>query len=162
MKGTVALLVEPSTSRITVLGSGGMGKTTIALSLLYDTQVVEHFGGGRLFLSCEALIDVNGIVVSLAKLLGLPASSDLLKAVVTRITDIPRVLVVLDNLETVWLVGGAPVAAVDELLGQLAQIPSLSLVITCRGIILPQLVEWFNADFAAIEPFSLEAALETF
>ena len=162
VNGAVELLAEHVTARIAVLGPGGMGKTTIALALLHDPQVVKHFGGGRLFLSCEALVDVDAIVVSFARLLGLPASRDLLAAVTNQLAALPRVLVVLDNLETVWLVDGAPVAALDELVGQLAQIPSLSLIITCRGIILPQLVEWSNADSAALEPFSLEAALETF
>jgi len=139
-----------------------MGKTTIALAILYKTCVVEHLQDRRFFLSCEALVDANSVVISLAKLLGLPASRDLLSAVITRLTEEPRALLVLDNLETVWLADGGPVVAVEELLGRLAQIPSLSIIITCRGIILPQLVDWSNPDTATLEPFSLEAALETF
>ena len=158
----VRLLVAYTTARLAVLGSGGMGKTTVALAILYNPQIMEHFGAGRLFLSCEALVDADSIVVSLAKLLGLPASADLLTMVVARLMAISHVLLVLDNLETVWLVDGAPVHAVDELLGRLGQIRSLSLIITCRGIILPQFVRWSNAGTAVLEPFSLEAALETF
>jgi len=158
----VHLLTASGTARIAVLGSGGMGKTTIALELLHDSRIMDYFGVGRMFLSCEALVDADSVVVSLAKLLDLPTSNDLLNAVVSHLAVKARVVLVLDNLETVWLVGGAPVAAVDELLGRLSQITSLSLIITCRGIVLPQLVEWSNADTAALEPFSLEAALETF
>jgi len=51
---------------------------------------------------------------------------------------------------------------VDELLGQLAQIPPLSPLITCRGTDLPPLVEWSNISNAVLEPFSPEAALLTF
>lgn len=162
---TVKQLAGPSTAKIAVLGPGGIGKTTVAVALLYEPLVVEHFGTNyRLFLSCEALAygDVNGLVISLAKLFGLPASSDLLTTVVTHFKNIPCVLLVLDNFETVWLAGGEPVAAIDELLGTLAQIPSLSLMITCRGGILPQTVDWSNPDSAALKPFSLEAALDTF
>jgi len=158
----IRLLTTSGAACIAVLGTGGMGKTTVALSLLYDSRIIDYFGVGRLFLSCEALIDVNTIVVSLAKILDLPTSNDLLNDVVNHLTARARLLLVLDNLETVWLVGGAPVAAVDDLLGRLSQIPSLSLIITCRGIVLPQFVEWSNTDTAALEPFSLEAALETF
>jgi len=42
------------------------------------------------------------------------------------------------------------------------QIPSLSLIITCRGTELPQSIQWTNADTAVPRPFSLEAALQTF
>jgi len=158
----VWLLVAHTTARLAVLGSGGMGKTTVALAILYNPQIAEYFGIGRLFLSCEALVDADSIVVSLAKLLSLPASTDLLTTVVAHLAAISHVLLVLDNLETVWLVDGAPVHAVEELLGRLAQIPSLSLIITCRGISLPQFVRWSNTDTTALEPFSLDAALETF
>ena len=158
----VRLLSTSSSARLAVLGPGGIGKTTIALVILYEVQIVENFRDRRFFLSCEALVDTNPVVVSLAKLLGLHLSGDLLTAVVTRLTDMPRALLVLDNLETVWLADGGPAAAIEELLGRLAQIPSLSILITCRGIVLPQLVEWSNPDTATLEPFSLEAALETF
>jgi len=139
-----------------------MGKTTVALSLLHDAQVVKFCRNGRLFLSCEALIDADSIVVSLAKLLGVSATNDLLTAVIAQLSYRPRIVLVLDNLETVWLRDGGPATAVDELLGRLAEIPSLSLVITCRGIELPQCVEWSNIGSTVLEPFSLEAALETF
>jgi len=159
---TVRLLTTSDSARIAILGPGGMGKTTIALAVLYEPPIVEGFQDQRFFLTCEALVDTNSVVISLAKLLGISASGDLLTAVVRRLTELPRVLLVLDNLETVWLAHGAPAAAIEELLGRLAQIPSLSIIITCRGIVLPQLVEWSNPGTAALEPFSLEAALKTF
>ena len=159
---SVQLLTASGTVRLAFLGAGGMGKTSVALALLHNDHVAGHFGDGRLFLSCEALIDADAIIVSLAKLLDLSTSNDLLAVVVNRLAAIPRVLLVLDNLETVWLAGGAPVTAVEGLLGRLAQIPTLSLIITCRGADLPLSVEWSNANSAVLEPFSLDAALQTF
>ena len=158
---TCHLIAQDSTS-LAILGSGGMGKTSVALALLYHDDIVARYGPQRLFLSCEALIDADAIVASLAKLLHIPASSDLLTAVIARLSSNPLTVLVLDNLETVWLSGGAPSDAVDQLLGQLAQIPSLSLVITCRGTELPQIFQWTNEATAVLEPFSLEAALQTF
>jgi len=158
----VQLLTAPGTVRIAILGPGGMGKTTVALAVLYHEHVVGHFHNDRLFLSCEAFVNADAIVVSLAKLFELAPSGDLLAGVISRFTAIPRVLLVLDNLETAWLAGGTPVIAVDELLGRLAQIPSLSLIITCRGTDLPQSVKWSNTNTAVLEPFSLQAAVETF
>jgi len=158
----VRLLTELDTARLAVLGSGGMGKTTVALALLYDSRIMERFGGRRYFVSCEALVDVNSVVSVLARRLGVFVSGDLLTAILAHLTRTPLTVIVIDNLETVWLVNGGPVAAIEELLGMLAQIPTVSIVITCRGNVLPQFVDWSNADTAALEPFSLEAALETF
>ena len=158
----VRLLVANVTARLAILGPGGMGKTTVALALLHDPRIDKYYRNGRLFLSCEALIDADSIVVSLAKLLGVSATNDLLTAVVAHLKHKPRTVLLLDNLETVWLRDGGPAAAVDELLGRLSQIPSVSLIITCRGTDLPQPVEWSNIGSTVLEPFSLEAALETF
>jgi len=158
----VRWLTGPSTARLAVLGSGGMGKTSVLLTLLHDLRVAGRFQGLRFFLSCEALIDADSIVVSLAKLLEIPASPDLLASLIAHLTAAPRVLLTLDNLETVWLAAGGPSSDVEDLLGRLAQVPSLSLIITCRGIVLPQSVKWSNSQTATLEPFSVEAALETF
>jgi len=158
----VRLLFTHDGVSLAVLGSGGMGKTSVALTLLYHGDIVARYGPQRLFLSCEALVDADAIVVSLAKQLHIPVSADLLAAVIPRLSANPRTVLVLDNLETVWLSGGAPSDAVDRLLGQLAQITSLSLIITCRGTELPQTVQWTNEATAVLEPFSLEAALQTF
>ena len=140
-----------------------MGKTTIALEVIYDTRVIDRYREQRIFISCEALIGAESVLGKLAEIFGVPkAASELQAAVVTKLTNSPRKVLVLDNLETVWLSGGAPVDEVDVLLGTLAQVPSLSLMITCRGIVLPQFVDWSNVSSATLEPFSLEAALETF
>jgi len=162
LTNAVRLLTASSPARLAVLGTGGIGKTKIALAILYEPRIVEHLESRRFFVSCEALVDANSVLISLSKLLGLPVSGDLLTIVIARLTDMPRALLVLDNFETVWFTDGAPDTAVEELIGRLAQIQSLSIIITCRGILLPQLVEWSNPDTAALEPFSLVAALETF
>jgi len=155
-------LIAQDSASLAILGSGGMGKTSVALALLYHDDIVARYGPQRLFLSCEALVDADAIVVSLAKLLHIPASTDLLAAVMTHLSANPRTVLVLDNLETVWLSGRAPSEAVDQLLGQFVQVISLSLVITCRGTELPQTVQWTNEATAVLQSFSLEAALQTF
>ena len=158
----IYLLRQSSTARLAVIGSGGMGKTAVTVAVLHDERLDAQFGNRQWFLLCEALADVDSIVIALAKLFGLKATNDLLYAVTTHLTNNPRDILVLDNIETVWLAGGFPDETVEELLGRLSQIQSLWLIITCRGNVLPQSVDWSNRDGAALEPFSLEAAVKTF
>ena len=156
-------LTQPGTAHTAILGAGGIGKTTIALGILYDPRVLKCFDDRMIFQSCEALVDVDGLVSKLAEQCGVdPTTPGLQAAVLARLSNQGRTLLVVDNLETIWLVGGAPVVAVEELLGRLSQIPAISLTITCRGRILPSSVMWSNSSTAAIEPFSKAAALETF
>jgi len=159
----VGLLLNADTARLAVLGAGGMGKTSVAVAIIHDDRIIGHFGDKRLFLSCEALSDADSLVVALATLLDVKPSNDLLSAVLSHLKTGPRTLLVLDNLETVWLVDDATkVSAIEDLLAVLTKAPKLSFIITCRGSVLPPLVRWSNKATATLAPFSLEAATETF
>lgn len=163
VRDAVQLLVQPGHARLAVLGSGGMGKTSVALAILHDTQITAHFDLRRFFISCEAHADADSLIVALATVLGLEASKDLLTVLVACLTGSPRTLLVLDNIETVWLVRDmVKISEVERLLSTLAAIGSLSLIVTCRGNVLPPRVMWSNASTAALYPFSSEAAMKTF
>ncbi|KAH7093813.1 hypothetical protein BKA62DRAFT_834554 [Auriculariales sp. MPI-PUGE-AT-0066] len=74
-----------------------------------------------------------------------------------------RTLLVLDNLETVWLVPDDRARSqLELLLRRLAAISTLTLIITSRGVVLPRGIRWENVASATLEPFSAEAALQTF
>ena len=132
----ISLLQQSTTARLAVIGAGGMGKTAVAVAVLHDRRLDDEFGSRRWFLSCEALVDADSVVIALAKLFGLKATNDLLQAVITHLTNNPRTILVL-NIETVWLAGGFPDGTVEQLLGRLARIQFLWLIITCRGNVLP-------------------------
>ncbi|KAH7096623.1 hypothetical protein BKA62DRAFT_822090 [Auriculariales sp. MPI-PUGE-AT-0066] len=115
------------------------------------------------FLSCEPLIDVTGVGAALGKLFDIPASKDILQGIITHLESHSRTLLVLDNLETVWLVPNDRARSqLELLLRRLAAIPTLTLIITSRGIVLPRGIRWANVASATLEPFSAEAALRTF
>ena len=158
------LTTGPST-RLAYLGAGGIGKTCVALSILHDERLVGIFADRRLFISCEVCAGAGTVVVTLAKLLCVSNSRDLLTAVVMHLRTSQRTLLILDNLETTWLVDNhSHRHDFERVLGTLALIPSLSLIVTCRGIILPipATVQWSNSDSATLEPFTHAAARRTF
>ena len=159
------LLARPPSGCIAVLGTGGIGKTSVALAILHDPKLLPRFSDRRFFLSCEALTDADTTVVALAKLLAVLPTQDLLASVVAQLRSSLPLVLVLDNFETIWLVDDAAQRSTTEkLLSTLANIPTLSLVVTCRGIVLPvpQHVHWCNRQWATLEPISLGAAHRTF
>jgi len=163
VNATVEKLVCAEASHIAIVGTGGIGKTSIALVVIHDKRIETNFQEQRIFLSCEALVDADSVVVALGTRLGLEASKDLLTKVVSTIRTCGRLLLLLDNLETIWLVEDtARASGVERLLRTFAEIDSLSLIITCRGVVLPPGIEWSNSRDAAIGPFSLQAARRTF
>ncbi|KAH7098817.1 hypothetical protein BKA62DRAFT_711990 [Auriculariales sp. MPI-PUGE-AT-0066] len=154
---------EQTAANVGIIGNGGIGKTSLAQAVLWERVTVEHFGPRRFFVSCEPLVDAAGVGAALAKVFNLPSANDALKGIIAHLELHGRTLLVLDNLETVWLVPDDRTRSqVELLLRHLAAIPTLTLVITSRGIILPGGIRWSNAAYATLEPFSADAAMETF
>ena len=131
--------------------------------VLHEPRVAARFQSRRYFLSCEALLDADATVVALAKLLNVEASSDPLTQVLAHLRTAPVTLLVLDNLETTWLVEDPKHrAAFEQLLRLLASCNQVSLIITCRGVVLPPGIRWSNSRGATLEPISPEAAKRAF
>ncbi|KAH7101874.1 hypothetical protein BKA62DRAFT_158648, partial [Auriculariales sp. MPI-PUGE-AT-0066] len=167
VKSLVEKAIEHSTpqaaANLGILGNGGLGKTSLAQVVMWERLIVEHFGPRRFFLSCEPLVDATGVGAALRKLFDIPTSNDILQGIISHLESHGRTLLVLDNLETVWLVPDHRARSqLELLLRRLAAIPTLTLIITSRGVVLPRGIRWANVASATLEPFSAEAALQTF
>ena len=95
-------LLNKTPARIAILGAGGMGKTTLALSSLHDPAVTEHFLS-RYFVSCEAVTSTAALVGEIANVLRIPpAKRDerLIDTILSSFHD--NTVLCLDNFETIW------------------------------------------------------------
>jgi predicted ATPase/DNA-binding winged helix-turn-helix (wHTH) protein len=82
---------------ITIVGAGGVGKTTVAVAVAHYLN--ETFAGGVLFVDLAALNDPRLAAQSVASVLGLPVQlDDPTRSVVAFLRD-KRLLLVLDNCE---------------------------------------------------------------
>lgn len=129
----VTMLAGSSPARIAILGAGGIGKTTLALSVLYDPQVIQRYES-RYFVACDGVTSAELLLTELANVLRLPRDQldenmhDLVLAAFRR----DSVVICFDNLETAW---DNPVSrrAVEDLLVEFMAIPSLAVLVTMRG-----------------------------
>ncbi|KZO91516.1 TPR-like protein [Calocera viscosa TUFC12733] len=150
----VQLLLRDRASRIPLLGTGGIGKTSVAVTAINDGDVRTKYGRDILFVSCESTSTAEGIIQKLALALGLPHDSDARTSLFRYLRSRRCFLLILDNLETaVYSEDGEHV---HQLLAEFAQLPGLSLMITMRGDLPPVGVEWEGFD--AMHTLSLDAA----
>jgi predicted ATPase/class 3 adenylate cyclase len=124
LKEAWALLTREDARLLTLIGTGGAGKTRLALRLA--SGAVEHFPDGAFFVSLAPVRDWELVVPSIAQTLGLreQPGETVLETLTEYVRD-RRMLLLLDNFEQV-------LPAVPALSGLLGSAPGLNLLVTSR------------------------------
>src|SRR5688572_15830501 len=128
VRDLVETLLQPSPPPTPILGSPGVGKTTITLAALHDRRVAERFGGRRFFVRCDSLKSREEVVGEIIRTLKLRPGPDPENSLFQELGRAPAV-VVLDNAETPW---ETDTISVEELLSHLGTIDGLGLVASFR------------------------------
>lgn len=148
--------------RICILGTGGIGKTTLSLSILHHDLVIKKFGADRIFVSCEAATSFELLLGEVAGALSIAVSDvtdDLFKAIIRRLRE-GACLLVLDNFETPWDPPQTR-SEIEMLLTQITALQTVTLIITMRGAQKPAGTRWSDI-LPPLQPVDLDSAVAIF
>ncbi|KAJ6467813.1 hypothetical protein C8R45DRAFT_754762, partial [Mycena sanguinolenta] len=153
------LLATPA--YISILGPGGIGKTTLAVAALHDPKVVDKYPM-RHFIPCDSTPTHEALVANVASHLGLETSDSSGRHIVHHLnTRGTPSLVILDNFETPWE-SIENRRAVEGFLALLTDVPFVSLLITMRGAERPAEVKWTHPFLRPLIPLAPIASRQTF
>jgi hypothetical protein len=139
-------LLQEETSRICILGPGGMGKTSVSLAVVESPLIKERFPGGNcVWVPCIEATSATLLLEILYTQLQVPGDQQItLEKIISELDALkqPR-LILLDNFETPWNAPGGTQKHVSDILRKLAMLSHVAILLTMRGTYPPcDTIKW--------------------
>ena len=134
---------------LTIKGSGGLGKTTIAKKVAFELAIRGHFDGGVYFIDCENIISPNQLEIHIGEAFNLRNAEDLFGYLAKHHDQRSR-LIIFDNLESLLYLKHVTQSTDKQAIGQVKELLSRTLI---YAKVLVTSRESINTDWEDILPF---------